>query len=77
MAALTPDEKCRVCLDKKTVLLLTNAAGCHPELVMPTSTDGASLSQNSCEGIEPLLKTVKVEQLDVLMSSGMKRPFVV
>ena len=43
MAALIPGEKCGVCLDKKTVLLLTNAAGYHPGLVMPSATDGASL----------------------------------
>ena len=43
MAALIPDEKCGACLDKKTVMLMTNTAGYHPGLVMPSTTDGAPL----------------------------------
>ena len=39
MAAYIPDEKRGLCLDKKLVLLLTNAAGFHPGLETPP--DGA------------------------------------
>ena len=43
MAALIPDEKCCVCLDKKAFLLLKNRADYHTGLVSSSTTDGASL----------------------------------
>ena len=41
MAALIPDEKCGACHDKTNFLLVTNAAGYHPGLLTPSTTDRA------------------------------------
>ena len=43
MTALFPGEKGGVCLDKKLLLLLTNAAGYHPGLVTPSTADGTQI----------------------------------
>ena len=43
MAALIPDEKRLVLLDKKYLLVAQNAAGYHPGQVLPSRADGAPL----------------------------------
>ena len=41
MAALIPDEKRLVCLDKKYIKVVKNASGYHPGQVLPSRADGA------------------------------------
>ena len=43
MAALSPDEKCGICLDNIIFLRLTNGAGSIPGQVTPSTADGVPL----------------------------------
>ena len=47
MAAPTQNKKCDEWLDKKTFLLMANAAGYHPGRVTPSTIDGALIIQVS------------------------------
>ena len=47
MAALVPDEKCGVCLDKKYFCLMTNAAGYYPGPLAPITAFGTPLLEGT------------------------------